>query len=46
MITKINHILDSFSSINHIFNLGHGIIKETPIENVELLIRTIKSKKK
>ena len=46
MITKINHILDSFSSINHIFNLGHGIIKETPIENVELLIKTIKSKKK
>ena len=46
MVNKINNILDSFSSINHIFNLGHGIIKETPIKNVELLIKTIKSRKK
>jgi uroporphyrinogen decarboxylase len=46
MIAKINNIIDSFSPVNHIFNLGHGIIKETPIENVELLIKTIKSREK
>jgi len=43
MISSIHNILDSFSSIKHIFNLGHGVIKETPIENVELLVQTIKT---
>ena len=46
MIRSVNDILNSFSSIRHIFNLGHGVIKETPIENVELLIKTIKTWKK
>ena len=46
MISSIHNILDSFSSVNHIFNLGHGVIKETPIENVELLVKTIKTWKK
>ena len=46
MISSINSIMDSFSSINHIFNLGHGVIKETPIENVEILVKTIKAWKK
>ena len=43
---KIDNIIDVFSSINHIFNLGHGVIKETPIENIELLIKTIRSREK
>ena len=46
MIASINNIIDVFSSINHIFNLGHGVIKETPIENIELLIKTIRSREK
>ena len=46
MISSIHNILNSFSSVNHIFNLGHGVIKETPIENVELLVKTIKTWKK
>ena len=27
----------------HIFNLGHGIYPETPIENVEALVRAVKA---
>jgi uroporphyrinogen decarboxylase len=27
----------------HIFNLGHGIFPEVPLENVEALVRTVKS---
>jgi len=46
MIASIHNIIDVFSSINHIFNLGHGVIKETPIENIDLLIKTIRSREK
>jgi len=46
MIVETHNILESCSNVNHIFNLGHGIIKETPIENIELLIKTIRNWKK
>jgi uroporphyrinogen decarboxylase len=42
MIIQINNILENFSSVNHVFNLGHGVIKETPIKNIETLIKTIR----
>ena len=42
MIDSIKNILESFSSVSHIFNLGHGVIKETPTKNIELLIKTIR----
>jgi len=32
-------ILDAFADRPHVFNLGHGIDKETPIEHVERLLR-------
>lgn len=39
----VDDILQKFSKKPFIFNLGHGIIKETPIENVEFLIAKIRN---
>lgn len=36
------HILETFSDRPHVFNLGHGIIKETPIEHVEQLLALVR----
>ena len=35
-------IIEGFGNRPHIFNLGHGIVPETPIENVERLVRLVK----
>ncbi len=41
---KTQEILKIGSQKNgHIFNLGHGILKETPIENVQILVDTVKN---
>lgn len=39
---EVSAILRDFSNAPFIFNLGHGILPETPIENVELLIKLIR----
>ncbi len=36
-------ILSSFADRNFIFNLGHGILPETPIENVEAVVNLVKN---
>jgi uroporphyrinogen decarboxylase len=35
-------ILDAFADRPHVFNLGHGIDKETPIDHVERLLRVVR----
>jgi len=40
--TSVSRILDALATRPHIFNLGHGIIKETPIAHVEALIAMLK----
>lgn len=35
-------ILDAFAGRPHVFNLGHGIDKETPIAHVERLLRVVR----
>jgi uroporphyrinogen decarboxylase len=35
-------IIEAFAGRPHVFNLGHGIDKETPIENVERLLAVVR----
>ncbi len=41
---EVNDILEKFADKPFIFNLGHGIIPQTPIENVELVLNLIRKK--
>jgi uroporphyrinogen decarboxylase len=34
----VQRILDAFAERPHIFNLGHGILQDTPIAHVEALM--------
>ena len=36
------HILDAFAGRPHVFNLGHGIDKDTPIAHVERLLAVVR----
>ncbi|MFY8030309.1 MAG: uroporphyrinogen decarboxylase [Devosia sp.] len=42
MEKRVEEIIAGFAGRPHIFNLGHGIVPETPIEHVELLVATVK----
>jgi uroporphyrinogen decarboxylase len=39
---EVDQILDDFQGTRHIFNLGHGILKETPIDHVERMIARVR----
>jgi uroporphyrinogen decarboxylase len=41
---SVQRILDAFAGRPHIFNLGHGILPDTPIAHVEQLIGQVKGK--
>lgn len=41
----VERILDAFADRPHIFNLGHGILQDTPIEHVGELIALVKGDK-
>jgi uroporphyrinogen decarboxylase len=41
----VRRILDAFAGRPHIFNLGHGILQETPITHVQELLKLVKGGK-
>jgi uroporphyrinogen decarboxylase len=43
--SAITQILDAFAGRPHIFNLGHGILPDTPIAHVEQLLAQVKGPK-
>ena len=43
--SAVREVLDAFADRPHIFNLGHGILQDTPIANVEQLIALVKGDK-
>ncbi len=44
MDREIDEIMQDFKGIRHIFNLGHGILKETPIANVERMVARVRGR--
>lgn len=44
MDVRVREIIDGFASRPHIFNLGHGIVPETPIAHVARLVELVKGK--
>ena len=42
LTSETRRILDGLDSTRHIFNLGHGILPDTPIEHVEALLSQIR----
>ena len=40
--SNVQRILDAFSARPHIFNLGHGILQDTPIAHVEAMLAMVK----
>jgi len=43
MERRVKAILETLSPKPYVFNLGHGILPETPIENVEQLVKLVRS---
>ncbi len=44
MLRNIDQILEAFYDRPHIFNLGHGITPNTPVENVQIMIDHIRNR--
>lgn len=42
LTSSVGRILDAFRSRPHIFNLGHGILQDTPIAHVEQMLAAVK----
>ena len=40
---RVKDLVETVNGRKHIFNLGHGILPETPINNVHKMINIIKS---
>ncbi|MDR3475691.1 MAG: uroporphyrinogen decarboxylase [Devosia sp.] len=45
MARRVEAIIDAFADRPHVFNLGHGIVPETPVEHVEALVGLVKGQR-
>jgi len=42
---EVNRLLDCFADRPHIFNLGHGVVPQTPPEHVQQLVELVRKKR-
>ena len=42
IVRQAHAIMEQAQSRGHIFNLGHGIYPDTPLQNVEALVKAVK----
>ncbi|MBD0391956.1 uroporphyrinogen decarboxylase [Wolbachia endosymbiont of Pentalonia nigronervosa] len=42
-LKEAKHILDCFRDLPFIFNLGHGVLPDTPIENISALVELVRN---
>lgn len=42
-LKEAKHILDCFRDLPFIFNLGHGVLPDTPIENISTLVELVRN---
>ena len=40
----VDRVLEGFAGRAHVFNLGHGILPETPVEHVERLVKRVRGR--
>ncbi|MEM9669691.1 MAG: uroporphyrinogen decarboxylase [Pseudomonadota bacterium] len=40
---RVNQLINAYADRPHIFNLGHGVLPETPVPNVEKVVELVKS---
>lgn len=41
--SKVHRILDDAGPSGHVFNLGHGVLPDTPIDGVHAMIEAVRS---
>ena len=42
MLGRAEAIIAAFEGRPHVFNLGHGVVPDTPVEHVEALVSLVK----
>jgi uroporphyrinogen decarboxylase len=45
MKSSVRRIIDAFADRPHVFNLGHGILQDTPVSHVEQLVGLVKGRR-
>ena len=43
MVEEVKKILEKYKNNKHIFNLSHGVLPNTPLENVKQVVEQVKN---